>query len=528
MTSRLIPVFAVLLLACGPDGVGTDESAEDEVGEDTDTGDDEGGEPLYLLTEGRGAVWVVDVTQPGMVEAAKIVPESEEVFATVVASPLARWAAIITGSAGNDSSSVWVHDFVGAPLAPAVEIAMDFPVASAQAWFAGDESGLAIETRDLPNDSHHLVYVPLDEQGAGAPIEAPSLPGYPYDGGFAGSSHLVLRISDAGTMEMFVVAIVDGQPEAAVRMPEFDGTRETSKWQAADDALFYDTIDPEGGTDELHRVDLSAWPEHDVQTIGPFVGTWWISEDGSRLVLRTEDGMQVAEVDESIGALESLPGATDFLALSDDGRFGLFRGAEVSSESHELLVFDFESADPLVPHPLGTTRSSVYDIAFGGDWVAWTTDNCTAAGVDLSGALDEAVELASGFELQSFTIAPNTARFYERRVVGGPYGPDDQVPTELSVRDLGSASPGPALPLEHPLAEGTKVAEIVASPTDTRHFYEVVDESYVNGVLWEHDPESGVRTSIGELNGQYIDSLWAPGIAATRPLRLQLGLGCSN
>jgi hypothetical protein len=113
-------------------------------------------------------------------------------------------------------------------------------------------------------------------------------------------------------------------------------------------------------------------------------------------------------------------------------------------------------------------------------------------------------------------------------VVGGPYGPDDQVPTELSVRDLGSASPGPALPLEHPLAEGTKVAEIVASPTDTRHFYEVVDESYVNGVLWEHDPESGVRTSIGELNGQYIDSLWAPGIAATRPLRLQLGLGCSN
>lgn len=538
MTTKPASMLALVLLGCGPSGPaeeGNDEIGEDESsGEDESTGDgDEEHEPLYLLTEGSGAVWVVDVTEPGTVEAAKIIPESEEFASNVVASSSSRWAAIVTTAFGNSSSSVWLHDFVGGPLEAAVEIPIDPTVSTPAVWFAADESGLAIETRIEQGTSSHIVYVPLAEQGPGSPIEIPDVPGFPYDGGFAGGSHLILRITDAGNQELFVVAIVDGQPQAPVRLPEFDGLRGTAKWRVSGTSLFYDTIDPVSLTGQLHRVDLSAWPEHAVETLGPFDwaggNNWWLAKDGSRLIVDDEDAMQVAEVGDAIGDLQPLPGATDFLALSDDGRFGLVRAAQESEDVHELLGFDFESASPLDPHALGSTRSNVYDVAFGGDWVTWTTGDCSAAGVDLSGDLGEVVELTDVDNLSGFTIAPATTRLYSRGVTYPvPIDPLNLPEVELSFRDLGGDSPGPTTPFDHPFDEGTRLAGLVASPVDARHFYEVVDEDYTNGVLWEHDPDSGVRTPIGALSGQFIDSLWVPGSSASRPIGFHLGTNCGD
>lgn len=533
MRLELAPVLAVFLLACGPSLAGGDDLAQDETGED-ETGEDDRG-PLYLLTEGGGAVWVVDVTNPGTVELANIVPASEESFVTVVASPSSRWAALVTGEFANSSTSVWLHDFVEAPLEPAVELALDPAAGSARVWFAQDESGLAIETATQLGE-RTLVYVPLGDGGPEPSITIPDVPGPVYDAGFAGGSRFVMRISDAGTQELFVSAIVDGQPQAPVRLPEFDGTRAAAKWHADGEFLIYDTIDPQGSTGELHRRDLSAWPAHVVQTLGPFdwTGTaihWWISADGSRLIL-ADGPLQVAEVGDTIGTLEPLPQATWFLALSDDGRFGLFRGAAESADIHQMLAFDFESSSPLDPHSLGTTRSNNYDIAFGSDWAVWTTGDCAAGGVKLSGELTEVVELADADRFYGFAIAPETARLYSKGVTfEDPLDPEellDPPPPELSFRALDGDSPAPTMLLAHPLEQGTEVADLVASPIDARHFYEVVDENNANAVLWEHDPESGARAAIGELNGQNLDSLWVPGSSATRPVVLRLGSSCSN
>lgn len=530
MTCLRHGAWIVLLALCGC--TADEPASDDEAGEadETDETDDETdvGGPLYLLSAGQGRVWVSDLSEPGEVAAAaEIIAAGTETFTTIYPSPDARWAAIVTTGNANANLSVrvWLHDFVAAPLAPATALPLDPNAHTAMVWWAPDGSALAVETRGASEPT--LVHVEIGEGGPAEPLEVPGMPGYLYDAAYThDGSRLIARISSAKGLELHVSGIVEGQPQALVRLPEFEGELVNSRWQVVDDVVFYDTLllagEGEPATGSLHRRELAAWPEHVVQTKGPQLGwngaSWCLSDDGSRLVVAHEDGQSLAVADaDSPDEVQVLPGAAQCLGLSDDGRFGFMAGGSIADLTHELLVFDFEAADPLEGHALGLFRGSANDLRVGASWWAWRDGSCRLSALDPTTGLDASGPLDSSPDSLGFVFARETDRLYAR----GFADPLDDVHV-IHYRDLAT----PASPLRtfaHPFADEEQLFDLIASPFGDRHIYSVVDASFAQGVLWERSIETDAAVLLGQLEGQRIESLWAPGVRVATPLQFSSG-----
>ncbi len=517
----LASLVGLALLGCSDDIIGSD----DELGSESDTGDEssdatEASGPLLVLVAGQGRVWVSDLSEPGVLgTSAEVVTADTQPFVDVRPSPDARRAAIITsGNAGSLSVAVWLHDLVAAPFEPAAAIPVPPDATSAELWWAADGSPLVVETRSLDTDEHHLFHVGIDDAGPSAPLEVPDVPGFVYDAGYvAGGTHLILRIAGV----LYISQIIEGQPQAPVRVPEFEGALENRAWALVGDVLVYDTITP---VDEfetppparLHRRELATWPLDDAASSGPVLwggANWWLSPSEDRVIARLDSqALAIAEVD-MIDTYDELPGATNMLGMSPDGRFAFMTGTPIAGLVHELLVFDLEGAAPLDGLALGLVGGAQYDLEFGERWAVWPDMDCVVTGIDLSGSLDTVGPQASHGQLFGAAFAPATNRLYVRALYDD--GPDQP---SVRIRDL-DALDSPAHAFAHPFGPGEQLHDLAVSPHGERHVYTIVTDShYDNLALW--DESAGSATLLGPLGGLSLDSLWVPGERVSVPLAL--------